>query len=107
MKDKQITFAERVKQLRKENGLTQQQLADFIGISTSAVGLWESGIREVPKGDNLLKLAEAFGLDPVEVMRSSRKLGHGSPEEVQLLAAFRVLPKEQQLIAIKLLEALK
>jgi len=28
-------------------------------------------------------------------------------EEAQLLAAFRVLPKERKLIAIKLLEALK
>ncbi len=31
----------------------------------------------------------------------------GSTEEVHLLAAFRSLPKERQLIAIKLVEALK
>ncbi|WMJ82348.1 helix-turn-helix transcriptional regulator [Clostridium sp. MB40-C1] len=30
--------------LRKENGITQEQLANFIGVSTAAVSKWESGI---------------------------------------------------------------
>ena len=107
MKTENATFAARIKQLRAESGLTQQQLAALVGVSTSAVGNWENRPKEIPKGDNLLKLAEAFGVNPVEFMRSRRKGSHASPEEVQLLAAFRVLPKERQLIAIKLLEALK
>lgn len=107
MKTEHATFAARIKQLRAESGLTQQQLAALVGVSTSAVGNWENRPKEIPKGDNLLKLAEAFGVNPVEFMRSGRKGSHASPEEVQLLAAFRVLPKERQLIAIKLLEALK
>jgi transcriptional regulator with XRE-family HTH domain len=107
MKNEHATFAERVRQLRKESGLTQTQLADYIGVSQATVGNWETGVREVPRGDNLIKLAEAFGLKPEEFMKTRRKGAHGSPEEAQLLAAFRVLPKERQLIAIKLLEALK
>jgi len=106
MTDEHITFAERVKQLRKESGLTQQQVADYIGVTQATVGNWETGVREVPNGDNLLKLAEVFGLNHVEFMRTGRKAAHGSTEEAQLLAAFRVLPKERKLIAIKLLEAL-
>lgn len=101
------SFADRIKRLRKDNGLTQQQLAALVGVSTSAIGNWETRPKEIPKGDNLLKLAEAFGVNPAEFMKSGRKGNHASPEEVQLLAAFRSLPKEHQLIAIKLLEALK
>jgi transcriptional regulator with XRE-family HTH domain len=101
------SFGERIKQFRKENGLTQHQLAAFVGVSASAVGNWETRPKEVPKGDNLLKLSEAFGIDPEELLGTNWKGNKESAEEVQLLVAFRALPQERQLIAIKLLEALK
>lgn len=98
-------FPERLKQLRKEAGLSQRQLANFVGVSTSAVSCWETGTREVPAGDNLIRLAHALGLDPAEVMKVGGK--SATPRnEVQLLAAFRALPDERQLDAIKLVEAL-
>jgi len=99
-------FPERLKQLRKDAGLSQRQLANFVGVSTTAVSSWETGSREFPAGNNLVRLAEALGLDPVEVMKVDGKSATAR-NEVQLLAAFRVLPKERQLIAIKLLEDLK
>jgi transcriptional regulator with XRE-family HTH domain len=99
-------FPERLRQLRKEAGLTQQQLADFVGVSTAAVSCWETGIREVPAGNNLVRLAEALGLDPAEVMKVDGKSATAL-NEVRLLAAFRALPAERQLEAIKLVEALK
>lgn len=99
-------FPERLKQLRKEAGLSQRQLANFIGVSTSAVSCWETGAREIPAGDNLVRLAEALGLDPAEVVKASGK--SATPRtEVQLLAAFRALPEERQLEAITLVEALR
>jgi transcriptional regulator with XRE-family HTH domain len=99
-------FPERLRQLRKDAGLSQRQLANFVGVSTTAVSSWETGSREFPAGNNLVRLAEAIGLDPVEVMKVDGKSATAR-DEVQLLAAFRVLPKEQQLIAIKLVEDLK
>jgi transcriptional regulator with XRE-family HTH domain len=101
------SFGERIKQFRKESGLTQHQLAAFVGVSASAVGNWETRPKEVPKGDNLLKLAEAFGVEPDELLGKGWKGAQESAEEVQLLVAFRALPQERQLIAIKLLEALR
>jgi transcriptional regulator with XRE-family HTH domain len=101
------SFGDRIKQFRKESGITQQQLAAFVGVSASAVGNWENRPQETPKGDNLLKLAEAFGVDPAELLGQDWKGAKELADEVQLLAAFRVLPKERQLIAIKLLEALQ
>lgn len=102
-----LSFGDRIKRFRKESGLTQHQLAAFVGVSGSAVGNWENRPHEMPKGDNLLKLAEALGVDPEDLLGQSWKGAKESAEEVQLLAAFRVLPKERQLIAIKLIEALK
>ena len=36
-------FSERLKRYRKERNLTQQQLADALGVSNKSVSRWESG----------------------------------------------------------------
>jgi transcriptional regulator with XRE-family HTH domain len=87
-------------------GLTQEQLGGLIGISSTAVGKWESG-EFLPKGRYVAKLAEGLCIDVAELLGATPKRVDDLVEEVQLLVAFRALPKERQLIAIKLLEALR
>lgn len=45
--------------LRKKKGLTQEALAAQLGVSTSAVGNWEAGIRR-PRYETLRRLAEVL-----------------------------------------------
>ena len=52
-------FPERLKQLRKEKGLTQMELADALGVSSSTVALWETGKRR-PQFDMFDKLCSFF-----------------------------------------------
>ncbi len=52
-------FSERLKELRLENGLTQIQLADEVGLSDAAIGLWENNKR-VPNLDAVIVLAKYF-----------------------------------------------
>ena len=47
--------------LRKRKGLTQAELAVAIGVSTSAVGNWEAGLRR-PRYETLLRLASVLGV---------------------------------------------
>lgn len=53
----------RIKELRrlKNPVLTQQKLADLVGVARSTVAMWEAGKNE-PDNDTLLKLAEIFGV---------------------------------------------
>lgn len=90
-----------------QHGLLYQTglVAYFVGVSTAAISCWDTGVREFPAGNNLVRLAEALGLDPVEVMKVDGKSATAR-KEVQLLAAFRALPEERQAVAIKLIEAL-
>jgi len=44
--------AKEIKQLRKDRGLTQQQLASELGVAISTVYLWEKG-KTSPKGPAL------------------------------------------------------
>lgn len=49
-------FPQRLKELRKEKGYTQQQIADEIGVNRGSYSNWEKGKRE-PNFETLLKLA--------------------------------------------------
>ena len=52
-------FPERLKQLRKEKGLTQVTLAESLGVSKGTVAMWETGKR-MPGFDMLARLSELF-----------------------------------------------
>lgn len=52
-------FAQRLKQLRGENGITQVQLAEQLGVSKGTVAMWEIGKRE-PNFDTLVQLSDIF-----------------------------------------------
>jgi transcriptional regulator with XRE-family HTH domain len=54
-------IAERLKQLRKERGITQADLADGVGIGLSTVKQYESKKR-IPEKYNLTLLANYFGV---------------------------------------------
>ena len=51
-------FSKNLQKLRKERGVTQEQLASVLGVSPQAVSKWENG--SYPEGDLLPKLADYF-----------------------------------------------
>ncbi|MFM4647545.1 LexA family protein [Aeromonas bivalvium] len=66
--------SERIKELRKKHGLTQQKLGELIGVNKASISQWEQG-EYAPSGDNLVALAKAFG-----VSAHWLSTGKGSPE---------------------------
>ena len=54
-------FSERLKQLRSDAGLSQETLAAAVGLTHTAIGLWEQGKRE-PKLEAVISLAKYFGV---------------------------------------------
>ncbi|NDO67376.1 helix-turn-helix transcriptional regulator [Schaedlerella arabinosiphila] len=61
-------FSRNIKHYRKLHNLTQQQLADKVGISHQALSFYENGIREC-KIDYLIKFADVFGISVDELVR--------------------------------------
>lgn len=55
----EIRLGERIRKLRKESGLTQEQLAEALSVSVSAVHKWESG-KATPELGMLVDIAEFF-----------------------------------------------
>ena len=54
-------FQSRLKELRTEKNLSQQKLAQQIGVTQKAIDFWEKGINE-PKASYIIKLAIFFGV---------------------------------------------
>ncbi|HHQ4801523.1 TPA: LexA family protein [Aeromonas veronii] len=66
--------SERIRELRKKHGLTQQKLGELIGVKKSSISQWEND-EHSPSGDNLAQLSKVFG-----VSAHWLATGKGSPE---------------------------
>lgn len=66
--------SDRIKELRKKHGLTQQRLGELIGVKKSSISQWEND-EHSPSGDNLAQLSRVFG-----VSAHWLSTGRGSPE---------------------------
>lgn len=55
------TFKDRLKQLRNEKNLTQEELAKYIGTTRATLASWETGRRE-PDMETLRKLSDYFNV---------------------------------------------
>lgn len=56
-----MTFSEKLIRLRKREGLSQEALAEILGVSRQAVSRWEQGTA-LPDGGKLLPCARQFGV---------------------------------------------
>ena len=54
-----MSFAKKMIELRKQNGLSQQDLADRLGVSRQAISRWETGAVQ-PLADSVKSLAQVF-----------------------------------------------
>ena len=59
-------------ELRKENQLTQEQLAEKLGVSNRSVSRWENGTT-MPDLPMLLRLCREFNVSISELIRAERK----------------------------------
>lgn len=75
----------RIKQLREELGLKQEELANKLSISPSAIGMYETNKRE-PNNELTIKLANFFGVTTDYLLGKSdvRKVENNSEDLLDL-----------------------
>ncbi len=61
-----MTIGQRIKEARKNAGMTQKQLADMMGIPFQSVSQWERDLRK-PKFETLEKIATVLGVNVTEL----------------------------------------
>ena len=100
-----MKLPDNLKRIRKDNNLSQEQLAEKLGVSRQAVSKWESG-QSYPEMDKLLALCKIFNcglddlvnknIDEVKDLTSSKKVilnffksvGDGINKTIKMLESF-------------------
>lgn len=77
-----------IKELRKKRGLTQQQLAEKIGISQVHLGRLESNARSMDL-EQVEKIAAALGVKPFDILPQEWQPEEITPEEREILRMIR------------------
>lgn len=72
-----MTFGNRLRRHRLKNGFTQAQLGDKLGLSASAIGMYEQN-RRTPDLQVLMKMSHLFHITPDELLQPT------SPESVAI-----------------------
>ena len=99
----QQKMGEFLKQLRKEKGLTQEQLAEHFYVSSRTVSRWETG-SNMPDVDVLIELADFYDVDIREIIDGGRKSENMNSEiKETLLKVAKYADAEKQKLKAKML----
>ncbi len=115
---KRSTMGQRIQDLRKAEGLTQDQLAQKIGVSMAAIRNYENGLRE-PNSKAMAALERYFRvsgeylrgeIDRDTFFRQSEAIQGQLDELISLFQSFRVdfdcSSQERQLLAVSVLSGM-
>jgi len=92
-----MSFAHRLATTRKQRGLTQQHLADAIGVHLSQVRRYEAATSQ-PTLDVLKRLAIALTVTIDELAFGADERGPGEGLRLHMEAASRLDPEEQAVL---------
>lgn len=98
-----------IAELRKEKGMTQEQLAETVGVSSKTVSRWENG-RNMPDYSVLEDLTGELGITVNELIRGERIVKDAIVEEydknlVSVLKEYKRLKRAKNIILFLLLAA--
>lgn len=89
-----LEIAKRLADLRKQNGLSQEQLAEKIGVSRQAVSKWERS-EASPDTDNIILLARLYNVSLDELLRTDDDVPVSEAYEQENEAAAKENVQEQ------------
>ena len=67
-----MKFNEKLLELRKEKGLSQEELGEKLGVTRQTVSKWELG-NTSPKLDDLMKICDFFEISVDELIGNEKK----------------------------------
>ena len=105
-----MTMAERIRMLRLQKNLTQEELGKVLGVQKSAIRKYESGMVENIPRSSIKKMADVFGVAPSYLMGWEEN----SPEQTELsegekiwLTLYKSLSEETRELLITTVNALE
>ena len=75
-----MTLGQRIQELRKQNGLSQEGLGEALGVSRQAVSKWE-GDNGIPELDTLIAMSRLFGITIGDLLGVEEAVPAAEPAE--------------------------
>ena len=97
---KPICCRRKEEELRKERGLTQEQLAETLNVSGRTVSRWETG-SNIPDLDTLIELADFYSVDIRELIDGERKCEEMNQQEKETLKKVADYAEEEKKMLAK------
>ena len=99
----QIKAGAFLKELRREKGITQEQLAEELGVSGRSISRWETG-NNMPDISLLVEIAEYFDVSIPEIIKGERKseeMKEETKEVAESMSDYAKAEKEQLVKSIR------
>lgn len=85
-----MEFNEKLQQLRKQKGLTQEELAEMLYVSRTAISKWESG-RGYPSIDSLKAISKQFSVSVDDLLSGEELISLAETEQKEKTKSMRDL----------------
>ena len=96
-----MEFHEKLQELKKSRGLTQEELADALFVSRTAISKWESG-RGYPSIDSLKEISRYFSVASLNITLNASHSSFSFLEE--LAQSFFLTQLKNILLSVELLD---
>ncbi|MBO5439541.1 MAG: helix-turn-helix transcriptional regulator [Treponema sp.] len=95
-------IGDRIKELRNQNNISQQRLADLLNLTQQAIGKWEKGISE-PNIEAIIKMSKIFNVTVSYLILGEEEADCNiTKKEKRILKAYRNKPELQNAVDILL-----
>ncbi len=74
-----MIFADKLIDLRKKNGWSQEEVAEKLGVSRQAISKWE-GAQSIPDMSRIIRLSELFGVSTDYLLKDNLEQAQPAPE---------------------------
>lgn len=84
-----MSIGTRIQQLRIDNGLTQEKLAEMLEVSRQSISKWEMD-QSLPEIDKIVKMSKLFSIDTNEILLDEADLKKLRPQDVHLGSVYLI-----------------
>lgn len=83
-----MTFAEKLTELRKQNGWSQEELGERLGVTRQTVSKWELGLT-TPEMEKLAAMSELFGISLDDLVKGDRTIEESKEQKIETFTETR------------------
>ena len=94
------TFGQTLKEIRRSKGVTQRQLAAAVGVDFSYISKVENDRMPPPAADTIVKICEALGVAPDELLAMTGKMPTPVKETISENPAAQQFLREAQTMTL-------